>query len=401
MDTLNHRIFITLFFSIFATVSGVGIVVPLLPVYAHQSGASGFAIGLIFGAFSISRTLFLPYFGRLSDRKGRKPLIVPALFAYAVISALFMASTGVTSLILVRFFQGVASAALMPVIQAYVGDITPSGREGFTMGFFNLSMFFGLSIGPLLGGAIRDRWGLEAAFAGMGLLALVGFFLALVLLPPAQSERIIRTPRPPAAWRNLVRDRDILSLFTFRFGYTFGIGILWSFLPVLADREHHLSAAAIGLIIMLGVLLSGIIQVPLGAMADRVNKRAMICCGGLVVSLALAVLGWSRGPAGLTGASILFGVGGGISMAAHVALSVQKGSRADAMGSVMAILTVAHSMGMMVGAVIAGLMMDIFSLQAVFPLGAGIMLGCTLAFFWGYGRTGQAPGRAHRTGFKN
>jgi DHA1 family multidrug resistance protein-like MFS transporter len=394
LDKLNHRIFSTLFFSIFATVFGVGIVVPLLPVYALQSGASGFAIGLIFGAFSISRTLFLPYFGRLSDRKGRKPLIVPGLFAYAVISTLFMASTGVTSLILVRFFQGIASAALMPVIQAYVGDITPSGREGATMGLFNLSMFFGLSVGPLIGGAIRDHWGLEAAFAGMGLLALVGFLLALTLLPPARSERIIRAPRPPAAWRNLLRDRDILSLFTFRFGYTFGIGILWSFLPVLADGEHHLSGTAIGLIIMLGVLLSGIIQVPLGAMADRFNKRAMIIWGGLVVSLALAVLGWSRGPAGLVGASILFGMGGGISMAAHVALTVQKGSRTDAMGSVMAILTVAHSMGMMAGAVIAGLMMDVFSLRAVFPMGSGIMLGCTLAFFLGYGGTGQTAGRA-------
>ena len=400
LDKLNHRVFSTLFFSIFATVSGVGIVVPLLPVYAHQSGASGFAIGLIFGAFSISRTLFLPYFGRLSDRKGRKPLIVPGLFAYAVVSALFMASTGVTSLILVRFFQGIASAALMPVIQAYVGDITPPGREGATMGFFNLSMFFGLGIGPLLGGAIRDQWGLEAAFGGMGLLALIGFFLALTLLPPARSERIIRSPRPPATWRQLVLDRDLFSLFTFRFGYTFGIGILWSFLPVLADGEHHLSAAGIGLIIMLGVLLSGIIQVPLGAVADRFNKRAMIGCGGLVVSLALAVLGCSRGQVGLVGASILFGVGGGISMAAHVALSVQKGSRTDAMGSVMAILTVAHSMGMMVGAVSAGLMMDVFSLRAVFPMGAGIMLACTLAFFFGYGRTNQASGRPHGTGFK-
>lgn len=396
MDKLNHRIFSTLFFSIFATVSGVGIVVPLLPVYAHQSGASGFAIGLIFGAFSISRTLFLPYFGRLSDRKGRKPIIVPGLLAYALISALFMASTGVASLILVRFFQGIASAALMPVIQAYVGDITPPGREGATMGVFNLSMFFGLGIGPLLGGAIRDHWGLEAAFAAMGLLALVGFFLALTMLPPARSERIIRSPRPPAAWRKLVLDRDMLSLFAFRFGYTFGIGVLWSFLPVLAAGEHHLSAAAIGLIIMLGVLLSGVIQAPLGAMADRLNKRAMIGWGGLVVSLALAALGWAGGQAGLVGASILFGIGGGISMAAHAALTVQKGSRTEAMGSVMAILTVAHSMGMMAGALTGGLMMDVVSLQAVFPLGAGIMLGCTLAFLFGYGRTGQAAAPASR-----
>jgi MFS family permease len=183
VDRIDKKIFGTLFFSIFATVTGVGIVVPLLPVYAHHAGASGFAIGLIFGSFSLSRTLFLPYFGRLSDRKGRKPLIVPGLLAYALISVFFIASTSVTSLIVIRFFQGIASAALMPVIQAYVGDITPRGREGVTLGFFNLSMFLGLSFGPLIGGAIRDSWGLQSAFAAMGVLAFPGCLLAYLLLP--------------------------------------------------------------------------------------------------------------------------------------------------------------------------------------------------------------------------
>ncbi len=86
MNLSDKKIFATLFFSIFVTVTGVGIVVPLLPVYAHDQGASGFFIGMIFGAFSLGRTFFLPYFGRLSDIKGRKPLIVPGLLAYTVIS---------------------------------------------------------------------------------------------------------------------------------------------------------------------------------------------------------------------------------------------------------------------------------------------------------------------------
>ena len=86
MDKLNKKIFGTLFFSIFASVTGVGVVVPLLPIYAHDLGASGLYIGLIFGAFSLSRTFFLPWFGRLSDVKGRKPFIVPGFLAYALIS---------------------------------------------------------------------------------------------------------------------------------------------------------------------------------------------------------------------------------------------------------------------------------------------------------------------------
>ena len=84
MNPGDKKIFATLFFSIFATVTGVGIVVPLLPVYAHDLGAGGFLIGLIFGAFSLGRIFCLPYLGRLSDLKGRKPLIVPGLLADAI-----------------------------------------------------------------------------------------------------------------------------------------------------------------------------------------------------------------------------------------------------------------------------------------------------------------------------
>ncbi|MEJ2097328.1 MAG: MFS transporter, partial [Deltaproteobacteria bacterium] len=85
--SIDKKIFGTLFFSIFAAVTGVGIVVPLLPVYATELGASGLYIGFIFASFSLSRTMFLPYFGRLSDRKGRKKLIISGLLAYAVVSA--------------------------------------------------------------------------------------------------------------------------------------------------------------------------------------------------------------------------------------------------------------------------------------------------------------------------
>jgi DHA1 family multidrug resistance protein-like MFS transporter len=379
---INKKIFITLFFSLLATITGVGIVVPLLPVYAHSLGAGGLYIGLIFGAFSISRTVLLPYFGRLSDRKGRKPFILTGLFCYTLVSVAFILFTHVFQMIVIRFFQGIASAMVMPVIQAYVGDITPKGREGFVMGLFNMSLFFGLSLGPLAGGYINDHINLEAAFACMGILALVGALLSLWLLPATRDEVGLRKGRPPLRWKAIVGDRVIIGLFAFRLAYTSGIGIIWGFLPVLADAEFHLTSSQIGILVMLGVLVSGMIQAPMGYLADRFNRKIMIVAGGVLAGLAVLSYQWAGSHVQLFAGSILFGLGGGTAMPAVMAVAVLKGHQTEAMGSVMAVLTVGHSLGMLMGAVLAGLMMDWFNLRHAFGLGAGWMLAGLVVFLF-------------------
>ncbi len=380
MNFVDKKIFATLFFAIFATVTGVGIVVPLLPVYAHELGAGGFYVGMIFGAFSLARTIFLPYFGRLSDLKGRKPLIVPGLFAYAAVSLGFIFFKDINSLIVLRFFQGIASAMLMPIIQAYIGDITPPGKEGFTMGLFNMSMFCGLSIGPLLGGVIHDRLSLQTSFLCMGLLALIGFFLCLFLLPPARSEKYIASGKSPNQWRHLILDRQIAGVFLFRFSHILCVGIIWAFLPLFAKLKFSLSSSAIGVLIMLGVLVSGSLYVPMGLLADKISKKWMAVVGGLIIACAVFAFEWVEGFSGLLWASIFFGIGGGLAMPALMAIAVLKGSETDSMGSVMAILTLAHSLGMLCGSLIGGLMMDLFQLRAAFPLGAAVMM-ITVAVF--------------------
>ena len=384
----DKKIFAVLFFSVFATVTGVGVVVPLLPVYAHDLGASGFYIALIFGAFSLSRIIFLPYFGRLSDKKGRKPLIICGLLAYALISIAFIYSKDVSTLIGIRFFHGVASAMLMPVIQAYVGDITPKGREGLTMGLHNMFMLFGLSLGPLLGGFIKDQFDLRASFLCMGAMAFLGFVLCLLQLPPRTSERIARTHKDPVPWRGLLFDRIIMGLFIFRFAYIACIGIIWGFVPVYADLKFSLSSSSIGVLIMMGVLVSGALNVPMGVLADRINKKMMVTTGGLIVSYAILSFTWANSFGDMMLAAGLFGIGGGICMPALMAMAALRGNRRGAMGSVMALLTVAHSLGMLTGALLGGIMMDLLQLRLAFPAGAFVMIICTGLFLLGtYRRT--------------
>lgn len=380
-NSIDKKIFGTLFFSIFTAVTGVGIVVPLLPVYAHSLGASGLYIGLIFGSFSLSRTFFLPYFGRKSDKSGRKHLIVAGLAGYTLISIAFIFSGSVETLIVIRFFQGIASSMMMPVIQAYVGDITPKGREGFTMGFFNMSLFMGLSLGPLMGGGIKESFGLEAAFVCMGGLSLVGFFLSLFLLPPVSREKVRQRTRPHIKWRMIVQDREVIGLFLFRVCYTACIGIIWGFLPVLADAELSLSSTTIGLLVMMGVFISGAIHMPMGYLADRLNRKMMIMTGGVLVAAAMILFARAGSVHDLIVASIFFGFGGGISMPAHMAIAVFKGGESEAMGSLMGLMTMAHSMGMLAGSTLAGLTMDLLQIRDAFWFGSGIICAGTLFIF--------------------
>lgn len=387
MNKINTKIFITLFIAMFVTVTGVGIVVPLLPVYAATLGAGGFAIGMIFGGFSLTRSVFLPVFGRLSDIHGRKPFLVAGLFFYFLISLFFMLAHNVYALIVVRLVQGVASALIMPVAQAYVGEITPRGKEGLTMGIFNMSIFIGLSIGPLLGGVIQDHFGLNTAFGSMAGMAFIAFFLSLTMLPKASSEKIASFGRAPVRWGLILADPVIVSMVLFRFLYTSCIGVVWGFLPVYGSVEFDLSSSAIGFLVMLGVSVSGLMHIPMGFLSDRWSKKKMVMAGGVVVALSMVMMGRAGGFYDLFAASMIFGVGGGISMPAVMALAVVRGNQSKAMGTVMAMITIGHSMGMLTGSVFAGIIMDLAGLEMAFFLGGVLMIAGVVQFYTGTRRT--------------
>ncbi len=380
MNRSEKRVFAILFFSIFSAVTGVGIVIPLLPVYAHDLGASGFYISLIFGSFSISRSLLLPYFGRISDEKGRRPYIVAGLMAYALISCGFMLVSSVEALIGLRFLHGIASAMIMPVAQAYVGDITPKGEEGFYMGLFNMSMFASLSIGPFMGGVINHRYGLDAAFAGMGIMALIAGMLSYFFLPKEDIGREERLKNSPEPWSTILKNKMIVGLFLFRFTYTTCVGVVWCFIPLFGYTAFGLNSSQTGTLVMLMVLVGGILHTPMGYIADRFNKSVLTCFGGLIIAVSMAVCGKADGYGYLILACSAFGLGGGIALPAISAMAVIEGRKEKALGSVMSVLTIAHSLGMLAGSLIAGLTMDYLNLAYAFPMGACIMVAGLFGF---------------------
>jgi MFS family permease len=379
---LNLKIFMTLFLAVFATTLGVGIVAPLLPVYAHELGAGSFHIGLIFGAFSLSRSIFVPYFGKLSDTKGKKPFVTLGIFIYFILSILYVFSTNISSLILIRLAQGVASAMILPVAQAYVGMITPKNREGLTMGMFNISLFAGLSMGPLLGGLVKDWFNIKVSFLSMGALTFIGFFLCLLLLPAEKGYKKTEASisKKPVGYLKLMKEPAVFSLFAFRVSFTTGLGIIWAFLPLMASTRLNLSSSTIGILVMINVLVSGLFQVPMGFMADRFNKTFLITVGGILAAASIFYINTASTFAEVFLANGLFGLAGGISFPAVMALGVIEGRRTDNMGSIMGLLALAHSLGMLIGPLLAGILLDLFSFTAIFFSGTLIVATGTLIF---------------------
>jgi multidrug resistance protein len=365
---------------VFATVIGVGIVVPLLPIHAHDLGAGGFHIALIFGAYAASRALFLPLFGHLSDRKGRKQFLTVGLFLYATVSIALAYLDSIVALVVIRLLHGVASAMLIPVFQAYAADLAPAGREGRVMGLYGTVVLVGMSVGPFVGGWVNDHWGFRATFWIMGGLALVGFVVCAWLLPPTSSERATRVAGRPGAWRRLLRDRSVASLLAFRFAYVVCVGIIWAFVPLHAAFKLSLSSASIGLVITLGILSGGVLNTPMGILADRVNRTLLVVVGGLLAGYGVLSFQWAESYRAFILASVCFGAGGGICMPALMAIATRKGNTSDATASVMALLTMVHSLGMFAGALLGGAMMDWVDLSFVFQAGAVVMALGTVQF---------------------
>jgi len=214
----------------------------------------------------------------------------------------------------------------------------------------------------------------------MGVLALGAFCMSYFLLPPTEKEQAVTSDNPSTPWKHLIYDRSIISIFLFRFVYTTCIGIVWGFLPIFADTRFSLSSSSIGILIVLGISVSGFMHIPMGAVADRLNKRILVIAGGGVTAVAIGLIGIAGGFWDLFTANVIFGIGGGISMPSLSALAVVSGNKLEAMGAVMSLITVAHSLGMLCGSVFAGVIMDFFLLEYAFYLGSVIMVIGTVAF---------------------
>ncbi len=365
--------------TVFVSMLGLGNVAPFLPIMARDLGASGLALGLIFSSFSAARGLVAPWVGDLSDRLGRKPFLLAGMGGTAAVGLLLIWWHAPWELVANRTLQGVFAAMVLPVAMALVADLSPSGAEGRSFGFFNTFFLLGFGVGPLMGGALFDAFGLAANFLAMAGLCLVSVLVVAwkVREPPA-GQRL----RQKSGWRTqvaLLKDRPTLGLFLARVGGTMAMGCYIAFLPVLAS-DKGLSNFEVGLQLAVNVLVMTALQRPAGRLADRRSRLALALAGQAVSGLSKLILPLCPGFWSLLALNIGEGVGAGLALPALTALVVEYGRRMDAgMGAAMGLYAMAMGVGVFAGPLLGGWLADLAGMDMAFYFAGAVALAGVLA----------------------
>ncbi len=191
---MRVRTFCLLMMAAFSASLGLAAITPFLPELAGHHGTNGFWIGMIFAGFGISRGIITPFIGKMSDRVGRKIFVAAGLFIYTIISIFYSKANNVYLLMLIRLIHGLSAGMILPIVMAYVGELSRQGKEGLTIGALNTVLYFGIAAGPLIGGEIAERYGFDAVFYSMAALGAVTLLLVIFFLPEAKGCTQAKAP---------------------------------------------------------------------------------------------------------------------------------------------------------------------------------------------------------------
>ncbi len=373
----SDRLLFTASLVLFTITIGVGIISPILPVIAENMGAAGIAIGMIFSAFSISRLVFLPFFGKLSDRYGKRPMIIAGLTLYTVLAMLYSLAKTPEQLVAVRIFHGMSSAMVLPVILAMVAAASPRGQEGRYMGIANRSIFIGMAFGPLIGGALSDLFSFRLAFASMSLMSLISLVLVVATLPEIESEGGRRRGRGNGLTKN------VIFAIIYRVLNSTGRGSIMTFLPVYGYLIG-LSYTQIGVLVFANLLASGILQPYAGTFSDRKGFTLPVIVSSAASALILYTIPSTSSFPSLLILSAILGTTSALALPAVSGLIAVEGKGSGNLGGLMGYFSASKSLGRAVGPLIAGALYDLgggghegiylaFSVSALLTVAAGLL----------------------------
>jgi MFS family permease len=280
----------------------MAMIVPLLPYYATSLGANATAVGALISTFAIAQLVSAPFWGRLSDRVGRRPAIIAGLLLSGVAYIFFAAADSLALLLTFRIIQGVGGGTI-GVVQAYATDLSPPEARTKTLGWLSAITSSSAVLGPVLGSATIAFGGPAAPGIGAAVLAILAAIFASRYLReavhadhPPDSPAAGATRGRPAIWRVLVPWKDPVSRLIWV--YAVGVGAFYGTaptMPLLFDQRFGITARTVGYLVMYVGAMGFLVRAALlGRIAQRLGEPAVTRWGIVSLAAGLAVLSIAR-----------------------------------------------------------------------------------------------------------
>ncbi|MEH7098419.1 MFS transporter [Neobacillus vireti] len=356
-----------LFLVMFLVMVGFGIIIPVLPFYAQEIGATPTELGLLMAVYSLMQLIFAPIWGQVSDKIGRKPVMMLGIAGLALSFFIQAISTQLWMLFAARILGGILSSANMPTAMAYVADITTEENRGKGMGIIGAATGLGFVFGPAIGG-IFSKISLNMPFylaSGSSFITLV---LVFILLKESKQDGSETGQKRPAFWKALNGPASIL--FFIQFLISLSLSGLEATFAYFAAKKAGLDSIQLGYIFMIMGFGSALVQGGLvGRLTKRFGERAVIQ-GGMMVSaigfaLILLINSFTTAAIFLT----IFGLGNGV-IRPSVSSLLTKLSTAGH-GRSTGLLSSFDSLGRIIGPPLGGWL---FSLTMGLPYISGVVI---------------------------
>ncbi len=349
-----------IFVTVFIDLVGFGIIIPLLPYYAENYGASSLLVGLLSTSYSLMQFIFTPVWGRLSDRFGRRPLILLSLTGSCVGFLVFGLARNLLMLFLGRMLAGIAGA-IIPTTNAYIADVTTPENRAKGMGLVGAAFGLGFILGPAIGGLLSpygyDKPALLAsAMAGLNLV------FAYFELPESLTDEIRLKAKKRRfslqALADSLRHPRIGLLLAMYFVITFAFSNMEATFGLLNEHRYGLTARQTGyLFTLIGVLISLMQGVLIGKFVKRWGESRCIVAGTLTMALGLGLMPFAPNMALYCLTISLLSFGAGVNNPSIAGL-LSRSSHVDEQGGVMGIAQSMASLGRILGPVWGGYTFD-------------------------------------------
>jgi multidrug resistance protein len=355
------------------------------PYFAELCQKPGGIGRYIYAGFALSRGIFSPLFGRISDQYGRKNIMLVGLFLYVGLSLGYSLLHHLFLLAILWFLQGMASAMVGPIAQSYVGDITPEGKEGRVMNLFYFAKFGGAAIGPVVGGYLVDHFSIDAPFYVMCGTTLAALIIIWRMVPeaPATEKNQEKELQLKKSFLTVIKDRKMKGIISYMIGRGFYRRGFNAFFPLYAVTMASLSESQVGIVLSCYMITGTLLQYPFGWLADRLAdyRAELIAIGGTIAAATMLFIPSFTFLSWLVILVIIKGIFSTFSRAPTVAVRTERG-RIYGMGAVTGVAITGGSVGQILGPIGFGVIPDLFSIPASFYTGAAVGLLTTGLAYW-------------------